>query len=314
MGLKEEMEETRKQLAQAQDVEEKEQADAEVEKPAEKVDAPVSDPEPAKEEPVKEEAKPEEPQHPAQARIAKKKQVEAERDADRAELAAARARIAELERVAQPKAADSDPAPNKDEDPTAWLAWKERKIDQKLETVERKTAAIERQEAAKQTKDSALAEVAAYESQVRSVAPDYDAAKNYYANFEAYLIKRDNPNMTPAALNEAVTLKMMRRLAHFQTEGYENPVAAMYDEAKTLGYRPVQAAEAVEDKKPDLARVAKNRDRNGGMAAAGGKSGSDADPTPAYVATQMTVAQANKHFKGMTADQKQQWYKQMEGR
>lgn len=300
MGLMDQLKEDKEALAK---LEAEEKPDAAIEETPEKVDEVV--PEPKPEEKPAEESKPdsaveEKEKSPAQIRVEKRNKEKlltdqvAQRDS---ELASARARIAELERPAV-KVEDRDPEPDKSEDPTAHLAWENRQIKQELREVKQDTQAIKQKEASNAIKQSALAEVAAFENDVRAKAPDYDAAKNYYANFEAYIIKRDNPNMAPAALNDAVTLKMMRRLAHFQNEGYENPVEAMYEEAKTLGYRPQQAA-VVEEKplKPDLAQVGKNKARNAGTAGTAG-GGGRGEITLQHLALGMTVGEIAKLPKG----------------
>lgn len=309
----EQIEEQRAAVATAVETTE---ATNDAETPVKEVVEKVSEVEPEKEktaeepklaEPVEEKEK-----SPAQLRIEKKKREQllaTEVENERAGRQRAEARIAELERGAV-KVEDRDPEPNAAEDPTAHLAWENRQIRQELKEVKQDTQVFKQKEATNNIRQSALAEVAAFENSIRGKVADYDAAKNYYANFEAYIIKRDNPNMNPAQLNEAVTFKMMKRLAHFQNEGYENPVEAMYEEAKTLGYKTHIAEKAVEEKKPNLERVGKNRERNAGMTGAQGGGGDDANPTPNFVATQMTVAEAAKHFKTMTPMQKKEWYNQ----
>lgn len=300
MSLLEQLKEDKEKLAA---LENEEKSDAE--NPVEKVDEPVPKVKPEEEKPAEEsepekEVKPEEAKSPAQIRAEKKnkeKLLAAEVESERAGRHRAEARIAELESKSSP-VVDKDPEPSREEDPTAYLAWENRQIRQELKEVKQDTQAIKQKETSNAIKQNALAEVSAYESDVRSKLPDYDAAKNYYANFEAFIIKRDNPNINPMALNEAVTMKMMKRLAHFQNEGYENPVEAMYEEAKTLGYKPQQAVEAEEKPlKPDLDKLGKNKARNAGTAGATG-AGGRGEITLQHLAREMTVAEIAKLPKG----------------
>lgn len=298
MSLLEQLEEDKKVLKELEgkDAEKPEPSPEKVDETVPEVKPEETEPEPKPEGEVKEEPA----KSPAQLRVEKRnkeKVLEGQVDAERAGRLRAEARIAELERPAV-KAEDRDPEPDKAEDPTAHVAWENRQIKQELREVKQDTQAFKQKEAQQNLKQSALAEVNAFENDIRTRVPDYDAAKSYYANFEAFIIKRDNPSINPMALNEAVTLKMMKRMAHFQDEGYENPLDAMVEEAKTLGYKPQQASESEEKPaKPDLDKVARNKSRNAGTAGATG-AGGRGEITLQHLAREMTVAEIAKLPKG----------------
>ena len=295
MGLKEVMEETKKQLEDAEKKEANEKPGEEVVKEESK-DAPKEEdkkPEEKPEEEKKEEPKEEPKKTPAEY-AKERRESKAAKLAE--ELAAANARIAELTRPKEePK---KEVVPDRTEDPTGWAEYELRKRDERIARLESQTKEITRQEQSKRLREQAEMEVQNYEAQVRQKAPDYDDVKSYYANMLAASIKIVNPRITNDKLVKTVNDRLLLRASELLNEGYENPIEKMYEDAKALGYKPPEKEQTKEEVKPDLSKVAENRKRNAGTAAAQGDSGKG-ELTP-LVASQMT----NKEFSKLGKEEK----------
>lgn len=215
------------------------------------------------------------------------------------ELATANARIAELQKPREEAKAASDPEPDKAEDPQAWNEWKIRHQDKELADLkgwaqEERTAAQ-----SKNLREAAINQLNGFEAEVARANPDYGQAKSYYATMLATSMKMLSPNMTNQQLSVAVENAMIQRAGHYMREGHENPVDAMYQEAKAWGFQPKASEEAADKEiKPDLSKIAANKARNSGMAGANGRGGS-AEITPKAAAT-MT----NAEFARLKPDEK----------
>lgn len=293
MGLKEVLEETKAQLEEAEKAEKTTETDVsqkpevveekpvEDEKPKEKADE-----KPSEEKPVTEEKPKTNADYARERREAKASKLAEE-------LAEARARIALLEK---PKAEtkEKDPEPNKAENPQDWNEWKIRKHETELNEVKGRQEVIDRERQNSNLRVQAESELQIFEAEVRQQNPDYDDVKRYYANMLAASMKIVNPKLTNDKIVKMVGDRMMVRASELLNEGHDNPVSAMYEEAKRLGYQAPQRAEGTEEKvvKADLSKVAANRARNAGTAGGGGRS-DRGELTPA-VAAQMTNAEFAK--------------------
>ena len=304
MGLKEVMEETRKQLEEAEKVE-----SVEIEEEIVK-EKPVEDQK--TEEVIVEQPKVEEPA-PVVEPEKTASDYARERRENRAaaklaeELAAANARIAELTQPRrQVEAASVEP--DRNENPQEWTEWKIKQQDAMIRELSGKTEQITREEQTKRIRNQAEQEVMGYENQVRAQNPDYDAAKQYYANMLAASIKIINPKVTNQQLVQAVNDKLMLRASELLNEGHQNPIAAMYEEVKALGFQPPsKVQETAVEIKPDLAKVVANRARNAGTAAAQGDGGRG-ELTPKVAAT-MT----NREFAKLKPEEKARLFSQLAG-
>lgn len=298
MGLKEVQEELKKQIEEAekaeQEISETEKETKTEEKQddsADKKEDKSDDKQEAKEE--KDEEKPKKT-NADYARERRERIAEQQRLRD--ELAAAQARIAELEKPKEE--VKQDEAPNKDEDPAGYAEWRARQAEKKAEAaVEMAKQAEERftKEDMKKQADElvkkAQAELVGYEDQFKTSAADYEEVKNYYVNSLAFSIKRLNPRISMEALTLAVNNQLLLEASQLYNEGYENPVAEIYARTKKeyddFKSRVPQAKEEQEIK-PDLERVAKNRERNAGMTGANGSAGKG-EMTKKYAATELTA-------------------------
>lgn len=264
MGLQDVIEETKKQLEEV--VPEKEEVVAEKEDVA-----------PAKEEEVAEKdevvTKKEEPKAAVEFKERRQaRELREKLEQERAAREALEARIAEMEK-------GSAVVPNKDDDIEAYLEHKTKVLEEKLNEVE--VLAKSQAEEAKRHKmlESAEREFISYEEKTRQKYKDYDDVRNFYIQQTMGAIKLINPEISNEALAEAVKGMFLTRAGKLIRDGYENPVAVMYEEAKKMGYK-----EPEQEKKPDLSKVAANRARNAGTVGASG-GGDRGDLTPQTAAT-----------------------------
>lgn len=301
MGLKEVIEETQKQLEEIENKEEVKEEEKEASK------------EEIKEEPKKEETKEEsseekEPENTEEEKPKiktnadyareRRERISAKEALERkeAELAAANARIAELTKPVEEQRQDQEP--DKAEDPVSWADWRARQVEKKAEEVEKiakeakeKIDREEKRRAYEQTIEASKSEMATYENEFKKDHPDYDDVKKYLINSMAFSLKTLNPRMTNEKLADAVTMQLLMQASQYYNEGYTNPVEPLYDMAKSMGYQPVkEEVSREESKKPDLSKVAKNRERNAGMAGSAGGAGKG-ELTKLYAATEMTSAE-----------------------
>lgn len=323
MGLKETIKETKEKLEKAVEVETKadETALEALNKTvAEVIEEPKKDEkkpdEIAKEESKKEEVKAVEIKPEvektsadfAKERVAKKR----EKDQLAEKLAEANARIAALEASAKPVEARKetvvDPEPDKTINGLAWAEWKIRQQDKKIDNLSGWKAEQDTVKSREDLRTRAQREVEVFETQVRQSAPDYDDVKNYYGSMLATSIRIVNPKITQPQLIEAVNNRLLTRASELLAEGYENPIEAMYLEAKALGYQPKQTKETEkEEPKPDLDKVSNFRKRNAGIAGSSGSNGEG--DVSAKVAATMTNAQ----FAKLKPDQKKRIFESLRG-
>lgn len=269
MGLLESIKEDEKALEEAK----KQEGSDDAEKPVEEV--PAAEPEKAEAEPKPEGAVEEEPKPKTNAEAARERREKKARETALAEqLAEANRRIAELTQPREQAKTDTDPEPDKAEDPQAWNEWKIRKQGEELAEVR---GYVQEDAAAKKqanTRNAAFQKINSYEQEVVKDNPDYPAAKQYYATMLATAIKMQHPSVTNEQLSVAVENSMLRRAGDFlQQDPYCNPVEKMLEESRSWGFKVQEQAEEKEVK-PDLGKVAANKARNSGMAGAAGRGGS----------------------------------------
>lgn len=299
MSLEETKKDLAKQIEEASKVEEKE-AKAE----DEALDKPVEQEAPAEDKPVEEEKPVKTPSEYARERRESKARLAEE-------LAAANARIAELT-APKVEAVSADPEPDRAEEPDKWIDWSIRQkvkpmVEAELKDIRDWKAEEERTRSNENLRTRADQEIQAFEDEVRKTTPDYDNIKSYYANMLAASIKIVNPEISNDNLVKLVRDRMMGRAAEFLNKGHDNPLIPMMEEAKKLGYKPPANGEDKEEIKPDLAKVAANRARNAGTAAAQGEGGKG-ELTP-KVAAGMT----NAEFAKLKPDEKARMFKQLQG-
>lgn len=114
------------------------------------------------------------------------------------------------------------------------------------------------------------------EDNFRKIAPDYDDISNAY-KMELYRAnKTKNPRMGHDQLLETTNKELLYKASQYLNAGYD-PIEEMYEEAKSLGIKPLPKQESEEEEeeklKPNLKKVAENRSRNAGTAGAKGNAG-----------------------------------------
>lgn len=122
--------------------------------------------------------------------------------------------------------------------------------------------------------ERAEAEFKAMEDKFRSSAPEYDAVASEYTRALAQSIKVQNPRLSNEQIVQRTKETILYKAAHYIENGFD-PIEEMYHEAKELGFTGKTREEPKEERrevKPDMKKVAANREKSSGMAAAGGKS------------------------------------------
>lgn len=296
--MKEELEEAKKAETEAAEKE-----DAALDAPIEEKSVEEKKDEKAVEDVVEPAAVDEKPAQKTSAEAARERREKKKReDTLAAELVEARQRIAELSAPKEEPKTDKDPEPDKAEDPQAWNEWKIRKQDAELAEVRGYIQEETRGKATTELRQAAISQLNSFENDVVRDNPDYPQAKQYYATMVATFVKGLHPDITNQQLSVAVENEMIKRAGRFMRDGHENPVQAMYEEAKTWGFKPQPAEQEEKELKPDLDKIAANKARNSGMAGAGGKGGS-AEITPKVAAT-MT----NAEFARLKPEEKKKIY------
>ena len=282
MGLQEEVEELTKQVAEAEKAEsgdaggEVEQEEKEVveepktadtEEDGDTTDEPADK---AEEKPVEKVAeKTEELDASGYARL-------------RRELAAERKARQELEaRVAAPviapavvtPAAQVQAEPDKAKDPVAWFTWRDAQREQEIKELKSWKETVSQQTAEVQLETEAVREFKTIEAEFKASNPDFDHVADHFNNKLAQSIAMLEPNLSQEQVMVKVKDRVLRMAGEYVRQGL-NPVEELYHLSKErYGYTaPVQedAEEEPAPKKPDLSKVAANRKRNAGTAAAKG--------------------------------------------
>ncbi len=140
-------------------------------------------------------------------------------------------------------------------------------------------------------------EYAMLEAAVFQENPDAEATANAYKAAIYQSIKIQNPRKSHVELLDLTKNTLLSKAGEYVRKGL-NPIQELLDEAVSLGIQPQspqkeeedEAEEVVERKKPDLDKLAKNKKRNAGTAAATGSAGGSGQLTPGK-ATTMSVAE-----------------------
>lgn len=103
--------------------------------------------------------------------------------------------------------------------------------------------------------------------------PDYESITNGYKNAVYQSLKVLNPSMPQSQLIQETHREILRRAGNYYNKGL-NPVQELYNEAKSLGIQP-QAKEPKQEEKPKVNydKLAANKARNAGTAGAKGMNG-----------------------------------------
>ena len=252
MGLQETIDDLKNQLTEVEKEEQSQESD--------KVDDATKE-EPEKDEPEKQEEEKKEEKEPEPKEEPKKEEVdnsgfarlrrEAKAAQEKAEKEAAR--VAELQAKLQEKEAQ----PEAKEEVELPPALQEMLQDHMYSKAER--------------------EYIAFEEQAKRDNPDYESVSTAYVIEKARQIKAMEPDLSVSELQDRVKNDILHSASSLMRKGFENPALELYHRIKEAGYRmPKQKREpeAKEEKtkSPDMKKVAENRARSSGMAAASGIS------------------------------------------
>ncbi len=110
------------------------------------------------------------------------------------------------------------------------------------------------------------------ENEFKKVQADYEGVANSYkqALFNSNYIQ--NPSLSQSELVDITNRQLLLKANAFQKRGLD-PIEELYEEAKSLGFKAQEIQETEETTRPDMAKVAANRQRNAGTAGAKGRGG-----------------------------------------
>jgi hypothetical protein len=276
MSLQEELVKMKAQLEQ-EAAKEEEVAAEPVEEPKPKAESPKA--EPAEPKPVDEEPEVIEPA-PEDKKVYNDAMAKMRR-----ELAAAKRQLAERQQAAvapqhvtpQPQqqasqaAQNADPEPDVNTNPVEWVQWNVRKTESQVAELREWKEQQSRQVEHEKTIQGAVQELSRYENDFKATAEDYDDVSNFMVNELKRSFKLMHPGASEDQIVQAVQRHVLLEASRYAQQGL-NPVEEMYWRAKNeLGYQPkAPAAENVEQLRPDLDKIARNKARSAGMNGAAG--------------------------------------------
>lgn len=266
MSLQDQLEEDRKKLAEMLESETKEDEEEEIEETEE--EEPEPEEESVEKEPEKEPEKPvEEPKLDASGYARLRREAAASKKLAEEERTARQALAEENERL---KSGQYEPVEQSQE---VALPPVLQKLIQREHTNE------------------AISEFKNYEADFRGTVENYDSVADQYQTALAQSIKIQNPRMSRQDVDAQAQHIIMVKASEYLKSGL-NPIEELYHDAIEAGYtgKQPEIVEKVKEIKPDLDRVAANRKRNSGFAAASGQ-GSGGQITLKHAATQYTNAE-----------------------
>lgn len=269
MGLLEEIEDTKKKLAEAVEAESSPEPEEKIsEEPVEESKPEI----PAEEKPEETEPVVENPTAADFARMRREKKAK-EREADdlRRQLEEARKPVQVVE--SKPTAEISvDPEPDRATKYEAWLEWnlrdQKREIDSLKGTVTKTTEETNNDRLVK----AAVDEFQNYEQDFRAITPEYDQAAEFYTRQLSQSIKMLNPSATTAQIGQMIKNTVLSKASNYARQGLD-PAEELFNEAVSFGFTAPSDEQETVEIKPKLSKVAENRARNAGTAGAKGRGG-----------------------------------------
>lgn len=132
------------------------------------------------------------------------------------------------------------------------------------------------------------------EEKFRAKNPEYDDIAQQYTSALAYSLKVQNPRLSNTEIMERAKVEILKRAGAYLRDGFD-PIEEMFHDAKEMGFKPRAKEESVEEKplKPDMKKVAENRAKSPGTAAAGGGD-AKGNMTMKYAVENLTLADFSK--------------------
>lgn len=116
------------------------------------------------------------------------------------------------------------------------------------------------------------------EAKYAATNPEYEAISSEYTMALAQSIRLQNPRLTALQIAEKTKEKLFQKAANFLKDGFD-PIEELFHEAKDLGFtgqsfkaKEEPKVEKEEKPQPDMKKLAQNRARSTGMGAANGRS------------------------------------------
>lgn len=219
----------------------------------------------------------------------------------RYELKQQERKLAELEAAKNNTVVSPAPVvPNKEEDPAAYLEYKIQEVERKASDLDKWRAQREAEEAEKHQKEEFKQALSQLIDEHKKTSPEYDSAISHLGNELLTSIKKLNPKLGDAQIAQKAEEWIFDQSVVAAQQGI-NPGAYFEYLAKNhYGYVKPQEqpkpAEAVK-LKPDLTKVAANRQKSPGMAAAAGGG------SPKEVSIEDAVNMPMDKFASMTAEE-----------
>lgn len=195
----------------------------------------------------------------------------------RRELAAANKRAEELAAKSTPQpekveTKDTDPEPDRAAAYEAWLEWKDRQLEKKVNKIESfVTEQAKREERASIT-SAAIDELTSINTAYAKENPDYTNAMNY--GYDAYY--RSIKTLNPAWSDTQIVKEIDGLILNFASETYKkglNPAEEFYSYAiENLGYSPRKETKN-EEKKPVSLKVIEGNKKRSASPLVGGQEG-----------------------------------------
>jgi hypothetical protein len=286
----EEIEETKKQLAEAVKAEDKEpEQEEEVEKTSEAApeeeaqEAEADSKETAEEQP---DPAAEKPDDSSFARMRREKKA-LERRVQELEARQNQAPVHEEPKKVE-AVADADPEPDRQVKYEAWLEWNLRQHKKELAEIKGTVAKTTQLTERERLVNAAVQEFQGYEADYRAVNPSYDKAAEFYTKELTRSFKLLNPKISSAEAGELIRNTVLNKASSYAKLGLD-PAEELYNEAVSFGFRDNQEESIQEEVKPSLRKIAANKSRNSGMAGAKGRG--TGGPLTREAASELSVAE-----------------------
>lgn len=272
MGLLQQIEDDKAKLAEMIEggiVENEDEIIKEEEEPgAEEIKGPVNEEAQVDEEKGPEEEKPLDGKDYARMRRERREARKAEIEAQEAE----KIRFSQPQQeLAQEKEVTTDPEPDRSTQYPQWLEWNTRQANEKAERAVQKLEQIEKKEKEDQLIRSAVEDFQAIESEFKKIEPNYDAAADFYLTQLSKTIQVLYPQASKKEIAETIKIQVLNKAAIYHSKGLD-PAEELFEEAISLGFNPevTDQKQVKKEIKPNLDKIASNRERNAGMSASGG--------------------------------------------
>lgn len=198
---------------------------------------------------------------------------------------------------------EDDIEPDRLVDPDAHNDWKFRQQEKKIKELESRLVGREKTlEEIEQERQISRAErdFMGFEQAFASTVPDYEAATKHMTGVIYQSYRTIHPYDTHEQIAEKTKMHILSLAGAKLREGYDNPVAELYNMARSMGYNPkpiVKEEQSPEPKGPDLSVISANKKRTVSI----GNGGSRSD---AAITVEQALAMPVGQFNALPAEVK----------